>query len=316
MNCWQKLPEQFLERLSLFTPVEEIEKTHLSFCQQKKLSVRVNSLVTTVDIVISFLEKEGIATERVPWYTNALLLPTATANQITSLDIYQQGHLYVQSLSSMLPALILDPQEDENILDLAAAPGSKTTQIAQLMNNTGKIIANDLSRQRLYKLHAVLEQQKITNSKVLLSKGEYLWKKYPNYFDKVLVDVPCTMEGRFYSEDPLTFKDWTVKKSKKLSYIQKQLLRSAFYSTKPGGIIVYATCTLSPEENEEIIDWLCKEEGEHVTIEKVSLPHFSFHSPLKEWGNTIFHSGVTNTVRVYPSELLEGFFIAKIRRIL
>ncbi len=316
MHCWEKLPREYLEKIKKIILPEEIDAALESYCKPKKLSIRINQLLTSVEKVIEELQNFNIQFETIPWYRNALLLKDIQKEQITNLELYKTGQIYLQSLSSMIPALILDPKENETILDITAAPGSKTTQIAQMMHNTGQIIANDISRARLYKLQAVLKDQQVKNVKVLLSQGEHIWRKYPNFFDKTLVDVPCTMEGRFNPEDSKTFEDWTPKKCEKLSSLQKKLLRSAFFATKPEGTIVYATCTLSPEENEEVVDWLYNQENKNMLIETISLPNISLNESLPSWKGREFSAGIKNTRRVYPSETMEGFYIAKIKRML
>lgn len=315
MNCWQTLPEKFIKRIQEIIPSDEQRNVLESFCQDKPVTIRVNTLKTDKQKLKEILTQHNIQTDDILWYNNALIITSKLTRMLTDLDIYNHGLFYIQNLSSMLPALILDPKEGEMVLDIAAAPGSKTTQMAQMMNNKGNIVANDISKQRIYKMRIILEQQGVSNVRILQIPGEHIWKKYPNYFDKVLVDAPCTMEGRFKALWPDTFKDWSTKKIKVLSYLQKRLLRSAFYATKPGGIIVYATCTLEPEENEEIIDWLLNEEKEHVSVENISINGLQTEPSLISWKNKIFHEEIKRTLRILPSKIMEGFYVAKLRRI-
>src|SRR6185503_4177192 len=129
-----------------------------------------------------------------------------------------------------------------------------------LMENRGQIIANDMSRVRLYKLAANLKTLGVTNVTTMHMRAQDLWRKFPNVFDKVLADVPCSLEGRFLTTNPKTYKNWSVKKIKILSDHQKHILRSAVSAAKPGATIVYSTCTLAPEENEEVVDWILKKD--------------------------------------------------------
>jgi NOL1/NOP2/sun family putative RNA methylase len=216
-------------------------------------------------------------------------ITTAPLRQIQELDIYKNGEIYVQSLSSMIPAKVLDPRPGDFVLDICAAPGSKTSQMAALMRNEGQIIANDNSRIRIYKLEANLRNLGVTNTSIIQSQAQTLWQKYPEAFDKVLADVPCSMEGRFYTPDPKTYKDWSPKKVKQLAKLQQFILRSAFGCTKPGGIIVYSTCTLSTTENEGVVEWLLKKERGKVEL--------------------------VSSERIAPSEVMEGFFVAKLRKL-
>ncbi len=315
MNCWENLPALFRQRLMYEISKEKLNEILESFCFEKPVSIRINTLKTNKEFVKKSLSLLQILYKEVLWYNDALILPKVGKSQITETTLYKQGLIYIQSLSSMIPALVLQPQPDDKILDLTAAPGSKTTQIAQMINNLGAIVANDISRQRMYRLQTNLQQQGITNVSMSFLKGEHIWKKYPNYFDKVLVDVPCSMEGRFLSQDPSTWKDWSIKKGKILSSLQKQLLRSAFYAAKPGGTIVYSTCTLAPEENEEVIQWLYEKEEKHMTIEKIYIANLKTDKAISSWKNKIFTDTIKNTIRIYPSESMEGFFIAKIKRL-
>jgi NOL1/NOP2/sun family putative RNA methylase len=314
MNCWENLPEKFLQKLTLLIPEEEKEQILASFCDEKPLAIRINTLKTSDTKVKQVFSENNIAIASVVWYSDAYLVLNATTRQLTDLDIYKQGHFYIQNLSSMLPALVLDPKSGEIILDLCAAPGSKTTQMATMMQNTGTIIANDRSRQRVFKLQANLKEQGVTNTKVMSNPGEILWKKYPNYFDKVLVDVPCSMEGRFLASDQETYRDWSAKKVKLLSQSQKWLLRSAVTATKPGGTIVYSTCTLSPEENEEVLEWLLKTEPYPLTIEKINIPNLSLQPALQTWNNHALSKEIENATRIFPDEIMEAFFVAKIKK--
>jgi tRNA (cytosine49-C5)-methyltransferase len=307
------LPEKFLERLKEQIPDET--KRHAvveTFCHKRPLTIRCNTLVTTKQNLEAIFYKHQIVLEPVIWYTNAYIVKNATTEQLTSLPIYKEGYFYIQNLASMLPALVLDPQPGEHILDMCAAPGSKTTQIAMMMQNKGEIIANDKSRQRLFKLNALCKQYGINNVQTKNLPGEIMWKKYPNYFDKILVDAPCTMEGRFFASDPDTYIDWTPKKVKILSHMQKWLLRSAVTATKPGGTIIYSTCTLAPEENEEVIDWILKIEHYPLTIAPIHIPQLKLERALSTWKQKTFADQVVNSTRILPTQTMEGFFIAKI----
>lgn len=314
-NAWNILPKQFLETLDRFVDQKKKEEILESFTYTKPSTFRANTLKISADDLETELQKLSIETERVPWYKNAFMLKNVPQKILTETDLYKNGFLYVQSLSSMIPPLVLDPKENEKILDLTAAPGSKTTQMAMMMGGTGEILANDKSRIRMYKLEANLKMQGVINVKTSTLPGEMIWKKYPEYFDKTLVDVPCSMEGRFNTQDPKTFQDWTPGKVKMLSGMQKWLLRSAFSATKVGGSVVYSTCTLNPVENEEVIDWILKKEKGKVIIEEFSIDKLHFSSGVTQVGNKIFDNSVKYTARIFPSTTMEGFFIAKLRKI-
>lgn len=286
---WRNLPKEFLKRLEAIVPADKLHDVLEAYTVARPTTLRVNTLKTTVPELLHIFDEHHII------YKPSTISPIAfvidsNKRALLDLDAYKNGLFYVQSLSSMLPVIALDPQPNKKILDIAAAPGSKTTQIAAMMNNTGHIVANDNSRIRGYKLQANLKIQGVTNTTVVISPGQTLWQQYPEYFDKALVDAPCSMEGTFTTSNPKTYAHWSIKAIKELVQRQKWLLRSAISSTKPGGIIVYSTCTLEPEENERVIEWILKKE--EVKLELVE-----------------------KSIKIYPSELMEGFFIAKLKKL-
>lgn len=293
----ESIPEDFIKRITLHHPA--ITRNNIPQVFSKKpLSIRINTLKSTTTDVIKQLSSLAIPYEKVSWYEDALLLPTATSKHITETSLYKEGKIYIQSLSSMIPALILNPQPGEKVLDMAAAPGGKTTQMAAMMENKGEIIANDIDSNRIYRLKSVLAHQGVTNTSTSRLPGQSLWSKYPEYFDKVLLDAPCSMEGKFDVSDPKTYTHWSKKKVKNLSKLQRWMLRSAISATKTGGFIVYSTCTLSPEENEEVIDWILEKEKGSVIAEIISIDSLPLVNGY-----------------VLPSSMMEGFFIAKLKKV-
>lgn len=314
-DATQQLPQDFLQRLSSVVPAEKFAQVLTSFNQDRKTTFRVNTLKGKTVDALRTLGKLGFMISIIDWQENAFVLENKSLRELTETELYKDGGIYVQSLSSMLPPLILNPQPGDKVLDITAAPGSKTTQMAALMENTGELLANDASRVRIYRLKANITLQGATIARVTNDDARALWQKYPEYFDKTLVDVPCSMEGRFQASDPKSFADWSVKKVRELSRMQKWILRSAVSATKPGGTIVYSTCTLSPEENESVIDWIIKKEKGTVVVAPVALPHFSFDPALPAWDGAHYDPTVSGTGRVLPSSLMEGFFIAKLIKV-
>jgi len=310
---YKELPEDFLNRLPEMIPSHVYDQVAKSFSLTKPTTFRVNRLKSSPEEVIEFMKANHIAISPIAWYSDAFSTYAST-RELTDLSLYKDGKFYIQGLSSMIPALVLNLEPSDSILDIAAAPGSKTSQIASIMNNSGKIIANDLSRQRIFKLKANLKEQGVTNTLFSNIPGENIWRKYPEYFDKTLVDAPCSMEGRFNSNDPDSYTAWTMKKVKELSHRQKYLLRGAITATKVGGTIIYSTCTLSPEENEGVIQWILDKEGDAVSIEPISIEGLTLSPGLTQWGEQRYDSSLRNSARIYPSSTMEGFFIAKIHK--
>jgi NOL1/NOP2/sun family putative RNA methylase len=329
---WLEFPSKFLDRLKQIIPQSQYQVVLNALCEKRPTTLRANTLKIGATDLKNEFEKLNIPIIHVPWWENAFIVgnvipnsfrdPHETLKQVqgdrfhlTDLDLYKQGFFYIQSLSSMVPPLILNPQKDETILDMCAAPGSKTTQMAALMENTGEIVANDNSRIRVFKLQANLKIQGVTNTKVEISAGQSLWEKYPQYFDKTLVDVPCSMEGRFLSSDPKTFQFWSTKKIKEFYRIQRFLLRSAISCTKVGGTVVFSTCTMAPEENEGIIDWILNKEKDTVIVEDVQIPQLELSNSQTQWNGKVYNSQVTKTKRILPGTIMEGFFVAKLKKI-
>jgi tRNA (cytosine49-C5)-methyltransferase len=313
MNQPNTLPEKFEERLRELYSKKELEMVMQSFVEDPSPSFRVNTIKAKTAEAVAALQAKGYELETVPWNKDAFIMKNKSIRELTETEVYKNGFIYIQNLSSMIPALVLDPQENDYILDIAAAPGSKTTQIAALMQNTGNIVANDVSPKRLYKLKDNLRQTGVTNVRVVGLRGESFWQRYPELFDKVLIDVPCSMEGRMRLNEPKTYQDWSPKKVKQLSKLQKYMLRSAISATKVGGTIVYSSCTLSPEENEEVIEWVVSKTPEALEVEKITLPELSLQPGLTKWKKKEF-AYTKNTARVMPSTTMEGFFIAKIKK--
>ncbi|MBS3086951.1 RsmB/NOP family class I SAM-dependent RNA methyltransferase [Candidatus Pacearchaeota archaeon] len=227
------------------------------------------------------------------------------------------GYYYVQEIASMLPVLALNPKSGELVLDLCASPGSKTTQIAAKMENTGTIIANEVSLGRVKILASNTERCGVTNVVITKKEGTALCKRLKNSgfsFDKILIDAPCSGEGTLRST-PRTAIMWNINTVKKLSKIQKHLLEAALEVLKPNGDLVYSTCTHAPEENEEVVDFVLKEFSDKVKIEKINLP-VKCRNGLSGWAGGEYNHEVTKSCRIYPQDSdTEGFFIAKFRRV-
>ena len=312
-NKIDTLPPKLLDRWRELYNNKIFDLLVQSLSEKSEPSFRTNTLKITTKDLIKKLAEKGFFLEKTSWYSDAYILKNKSVRELTETDEYKKGFLYIQNLSSMIPSLVLDPKPEEKVLDIAAAPGSKTTHIAALMQNTGELTANDISFKRLFKLKENINHLGINNTKVLNLRGESFWEKLPEYFDKALVDVPCSMEGRIRLNDPKTYEDWSTKKIKQLSKLQKYLLRSAVSATKVGGTIVYSTCTLAPEENEEVIEWVLEKTPDALTVEKIEIPGLSLQPGLTSWKNKKFtHS--SNSMRVFPNKTMEGFFIAKIHK--
>ena len=230
------------------------------------------------------------------------------------------GYYYIQEISSMMPILALKPDENDIFLDIAAAPGSKTTQTAMMMNNKGTIIANDVQIPRIVSLSTNLQRCGITNTIITQMDGRELCKNLNNLntqfkFDKILVDAPCSGEGTIRSS-PRTALNFSENIIKTLGGIQKSLLINALKVLKINGELIYSTCTHAPEENEAVISHILENYPEIIKLEDIKLPlNFKTRSGISEWKNNKFHKDIKKCARIYPQDNnTEGFFIAKFRR--
>lgn len=310
-----KLPEPFLERLRLIVPCDKFDAVANTFTEPKPTTFRANTLKTSAKKVAEALENQGFRLERVSWYPDAFILKAGRLQELQKTSFYQNGEIYVQSLSSMIPPLVLDPKPGEEILDLTAAPGSKTTQLACLMNGEGKIVANDNNRPRFFKLKANLELQGVRNVELMQRYGESIGRMFPERFQKILLDAPCGTEGRFYVHEPETYCYWKPAKIREMVRKQKKLLYSAVQALGTGGVLVYSTCTFAPEENEGVLDWVLEKFQGVIAIEKIDFMLPNQTSGLGAWDDETFDASVRNARRILPTAQMEGFFVVKVRKL-
>ncbi len=285
--------------------------------------IRCNTLKISTENLFKRLSEKWPIEQPFPEYPEIMLVSVLEPGELGKSIEHILGYFYIQNLASMLPPIALDPKPEELVLDLTAAPGSKTTQLASYMENKGTIIANELKLGRLKVLSANLERCGVTNTiitkKDAVAFCSRLGKETKIRFDKILLDAPCGGEGTL-RDDAKTFYMWNLKMVKKFSRIQKKLLATALYILKPGGTIIYSTCTHAPEENEEIINFAL--DNFPVKVETLSLP-IKGRPGITNWGgssengmpseNKKYNPEVTKTCRVYPhDDNTQGFFLAKL----
>ena len=310
----EDLPAEFLERLQTIVPAAQYDGVVRSFGTAKPVSFRINTLADGT-AARARLRESGIGIEEVPWFPEAMVL--SDPEQAPALEpLVEEGLIYRQALSSMLAALALGPRPGESVLDACAAPGSKTSLCAALMENSGKITAVERVRTRLYKLRAVLELQRVTNTETVLSDiRRYRHEHGP--VDRALVDAPCSSEGRFHTGNPRSVNYWSLRKIREMRRKQRGILLSAGRLVKSGGTLIYATCTFAPEENEEVVDWFLRKTGGAFVLEDVSDEwgtRVESYPALKSWRKHEFHPSIGGCLRVLPTEHMDGFFIARLRK--
>jgi len=315
-----ELKPLFLERIKKLLTDEKDLKNYLDILKQKPLnSIRCNTLKISPEKLKQRLEKSGWKISQ-PWNSNPEVM--IVQNNLMPGELGRSfehllGYYYIQELASMLPIIALTPKKDEIFLDLCASPGSKTTQAAAKMQNTGTIIANDVSLGRIMILASNLEKCGVVNSIITHEEGKRFCEKIAEKdfkFDKILVDAPCSGEGTLRST-PATYLMWNINTIKQLSGLQKRLFLKSFELLKPKGEIIYSTCTHAPEENEEIIDYALKALKDRIEILDFELP-IKTRKGIIKWQDKIYDKRVEKAKRVYPHDNnTEGFFIAKFRRI-
>lgn len=303
-------PPELLERLREILPKDRLAAYLDAASVQRTASIRVNPLRTSLDAVITQLQEATIGFEPLDWCEHALQTD-ATARRLQELPAWDDGGFHIQSLSSIATTLVLDPLPGEHVLDMCAAPGSKTSHIGALMRNSGRLVANDLSRARMHRLRSVLGHLGV-EAELRTGPGEKIGHREPGTFDRVLVDAPCSGEGRMRADEPDSHANWTRNRPKKLSSRQKSLLHSAIEAVRPGGIVVYSTCTFAPEENELVLSRALERYGDHVRLETIETELPGAMAPLKEFkGRSI--RAMPEAIRLAPPSM-DGFFIARLRR--
>jgi len=311
-NNWQERFENYFQSSDSKEILEKIEQ--ILNLKSRKTCFRINTLKTSPEKVLEKLENNDIKVEKIPYLRYSYFLVNNNKRDLENLDIYKNWEIYLQNPSSQLPALILNPEPWEKVLDACSAPWSKTTQMASLMENSWEILAIELSHIRLEKLKYNLNKQWVDIVKTQkIDATNLLWILEKNSFDKILVDAPCSAEGRINLNNEKTYKFLSRKNTLEKARLQKNILKNVIPLLKSWWELVYSTCTLAPEENEAIVNFVLSQYRE-LEIMKIDLNLDFSTSPLKKWWKQIFDSRVENALKIIPSEQTEGFFIVKFRK--
>ncbi len=282
---------------------EEFISCSVSFLRR---AIRVNTIKSSIDYVTRRLSKSW-ELKQVPWCKEGFWIE-GNRRDIGNLIEHQMGFIYVQEPASMIPPIVLDPMPSETVLDMASAPGSKTTQLSAMMKNIGVIVANDENPLRLKLLGMNLQRCGVENA-VISNRNAMFFEKAGILFDKVLLDAPCSGTGTI-RKSLKTLKIWNEKMTIKIAGIQKRLLDSAHQSLKRGGVLVYSTCSLEPEENEENISWFLDKHKDMVTQEIIL--DIKRDEPILEFDKKRYNPLVKNCLRLYPNTNdTQGFFVCK-----
>lgn len=252
---------------------------------------RINTSLTTLNEALRELKRQRFLVKPGPLRNSFIVLKEPDGKKLSETELAKKGKIYIQNLSSMVPVYMLDPQEGERILDMCAAPGSKTSQMAIMTRGNAQIVAVEDNKKMIYHLEDILKSQDIKNVEVINDSAIGLEKKYKlfeEYFDKILLDAPCSNEGLICLTEPETFEYWDPNQPKKLARTQKKFVSSAINMLAPGGVMVYSTCTFSKEENEEIVTWV-----------------------LSKYKNM----SMLEVKKILPDGLFTGFFAAKFAKL-
>ncbi len=307
-----ELPPGFLQRLRAIVPADQFESVVASFGADKVTAFRINPLRTTSGPALAALHEAGIAVSPVAWCADAFLVAPGQRSALTHSPLVTSGDIYIQGLSSILASLILDPRPGQQVLDLAAAPGGKATHLAALMNNEGWLSVVEPGRQRMYRLADNLKRAGVTIAHTYRMDGRQAGHKVPGRFDRVLLDAPCSGESRFHVSRPESWQFWSLRKIREQSRKQRGLILSAFRALKPGGQMLYATCSFAPEENEAIVDHLLRKFSGRAHLLPVDLPIENRHAGLTAFENNAFDPQQKLAHRILPNAMHDGFFLTLI----
>ena len=270
---------------------------------KRKTTFRINTLKSNSVEVEKALNENNFDFEKVDYIDHAYILNNSNEKDLEKLSIYEEGKIYVQSLSSMFPPIILNPKENADILDMAAAPGGKTTQIASLVQNKANITACEMNSIRAERLKYNIEKQGASSVYVMQKDSRQIDDFFK--FDQILLDAPCSGSGTLNFDDINLEKYFTPGLIEKSIKSQLALLRKAINIVKPGGEIVYSTCSILEEENEKVLNEILKNENLKIVPINVE-PNAQI--PL-------LPTKIEGTICILPNQFFEGFFVSKIRKI-
>lgn len=312
----EKLPQQLQERIKKIYTEKELEILESWFNKEKrKVTFRVNKIKSNKEEIIKTLTDLWLEIKEIPYLDDAFSLENWIERDLWNTDIYKEWRIYIQWISSQIPVLLLDLKNDSKVLDVSAAPWSKTTQIASIMWNEWEIIANELNTIRAEKLKHNISLQWVNNVQIIKFDARKLGENLEaESFDAILADLPCSSEWRINLNNEKTYKNWDLKYIKKNYFLQKDILKSIIPLLKKDWVLVYSTCTIAPEENEAIVHFVLSNFPE-LQIQEINL----WMDFIKNWINSfekqVFRKDVNKSIRCIPNTETEWFFIAKFKKV-
>lgn len=322
-NAWPTdglppLPSAFLQLLDAVIPNSQRAGVDDSYTRPHRASFRLNPLKgNPADTLAELMAHPALSPEAVDGVDGVFTVPAEQREHLTHHPAAGDGRLYIQGLSSMAAVWALDPQPGEEILDLAAAPGGKTSYIAACMQGQGRLAAVEPVKARFHRLKANLQRLGAGHVHTYLKDGAVVGKLTPERFDRVLLDAPCSSEAQFTRLDPESWAHWSPKKVKDSARLQARLIRSAWAALKPGGRLVYSTCSLSPEENELTVQGLLAEQPD-ASVEAIALPTRPGTLPtlpgLTHWQERALDPRLAQSLRILPSDRTDAFYVCCLRK--
>lgn len=309
----QLMPDFLLPLLQKQYNEEQIHTIFEGYAAPRFTTLRANALLSTREEVANALTEAGIEFEEVPWYNDAFVITNAREKVLWQMPIYQEGKVYLQSLSSMLPPLALKPCAGNDILDMCAAPGGKTTQMAALGGKACRITACELNAPRAERLEFNLNKQGASNVTVMREDARKLSEYFR--FDQILLDAPCSGSGTLRATDVKLHRRFTEALVAKSVKSQRALLDKALQLLKPGGTCVYSTCSILEQENEAVVRQAMARANKKGVFELVDLRKEMHLDSCG--GNTkvpLLPASIDECLCIAPTHYYEGFFMAKIRR--
>ena len=296
------LPDFLLEMLKKQYGIETTKKIIDGYSKNRLTTFRINTIKSNNEEIEEVLNRENIEYEKSNISNEAYILKNVDESKIQELEIYKEGKIYLQSLSSMLPPIILHPEQNNDILDMAAAPGGKTTQMAAITDNKAHITACEMNTIRAERLKYNIEKQGASSVYCMVKDARNIDDFFS--FDQILLDAPCSGSGTLNINDDKLKKYFTEKLIQKSVKAQTALLRKAIKILKPGHEMVYSTCSILQEENENVVNEILK----NGNIEIVQIENeFVKDLPL-------LPTKIDGTLCIMPNELFEGFFVAKLKK--
>ena len=305
-----------IERTARALRVSIDEATALLLLPRQQ-SVRVNPLKTDPSSALEGLRSYDPSLVQFSWMPHGVLLDKGALDRVRDSSLVTEGHVYIQNAASWLPVVALAVNPGQRVLDMCAAPGGKTSHIAAYTHNNAQITANDNSRPRLLKMQRNLERLGVHNSTYTLHDATKLTRSLPaESFERILLDAPCSGEGMMTLDNKKAFESWSVAHIKRLQQMQKRLIVQAWELLTPGGTLVYSTCTMAPEENEAVVDYLLRH-NDNCVVESLSnlseqLPNVV--QPVLEWNGKQYAPQLANALRLAPNSTIEAFFVVKLTK--